>query len=225
MINFIFMLTHSDATVDDALVYVDDLASTDLRYIGFKDIGATPARQAAIASAARDAGFETFLEVVSTTKEAEVNSVHAALDAGVDWIMGGTQPDAVLPLLEGSAVRYCPFPGRVVGHPSILEGTIDEIAESARSLTLRSGVFGLDLLAYRHATADIEELTRAVVSASSGPVIAAGSVVRDEQIAALADAGAWGFTIGSAIFDGLFPGAPDVASQVRYVMSVAGETR
>jgi 2-keto-3-deoxy-6-phosphogluconate aldolase len=221
LINFIFMLTHSDSTVDDALKYVDALAETGLRYIGFKDVGAAPARQTAIANAARDAGFETFLEVVSTTREAEVGSVHAALDAGVDWIMGGTQPDAVLPLLTGSAVKYCPFPGRVVGHPSILEGTIDEIADSARDLTARSGVFGLDLLAYRHASANIEVLTRAVVMASAGPVIAAGSVVRDEQIAMLANAGAWGFTIGSAIFDGLFPGAPDVAAQVRYVLSVA----
>jgi hypothetical protein len=55
-------------------------------------------------------------------------------------------------------------------------------------------------------------------------VIAAGSVVRDKQITMLASAGAWGFTIGSAIFDGLFPGAPDVAAQVRYVLSVAEAT-
>jgi hypothetical protein len=223
MINFIFMLTHSDSTVDDALDYVDALSSSGLRYIGFKDVGATPARQKSIARAANDAGFETFLEVVSTTREAEINSVYAALEAGVDWIMGGTQPDAVLPLLEGSGVKYCPFPGRVIGHPSILEGTIDEIAESARDLTAREGVFGLDLLAYRHQSVNIEELTRAVVEASAGPVVAAGSVVRDDQIAMLAGAGAWGFTIGSAIFDGLFPGAPDVVAQVRYVLSVAGE--
>jgi hypothetical protein len=224
LINFIFMLTHADSTVENALEYVNALSGTGLRYLGFKDIGATPARQLAIASAAREAGFETFLEVVSTTKEAEVNSLRAALDAGVDWIMGGTQPDAVLPLLVGSPVNYCPFPGHVVGHPSVLEGTIDEIADSARSLSARPGVFGLDLLAYRHASVDIEELTRAVVEASSGPVIAAGSVVGDEQIRTLAAAGAWGFTIGSAIFDGLFSGAPDIAGQVRHVLSVAEAT-
>jgi hypothetical protein len=164
------------------------------------------------------------LEVVSTTREDEVNSVHAALAAGVDWVLGGTQPDAVLPLLAGSDVRYCPFPGRVVGHPSILEGSIEEIATSAASLTARSGVYGLDLLAYRHETANIEELTRAVVAASARPVIAAGSVVRDEQIKMLSSAGAWGFTIGSAIFDGLFPGAPDVTAQVRHVLEVASRT-
>jgi hypothetical protein len=221
MINFIFMLTHADSTIDDALDYVEVVAATGLHYIGFKDVGATPARQHAIALAARDAGLETMLEVVSTTREAEIASVHAALDAGVDWILGGTQPDAVLPLLEGYHVKYCPFPGRVVGHPSILEGSVIDIAISAATLTARTGVYGLDLLAYRHQSANIEELTRAVVNASTGPVIAAGSVVRDEQISTLSSAGAWGFTIGSAIFDGLFPGGPDVAAQVRHVLSIA----
>jgi NAD(P)H-dependent flavin oxidoreductase YrpB (nitropropane dioxygenase family) len=38
------------------------------------------------------------------------------------------------------------------------------------------------LLAYRHASADIDKLTRAVVAASEGPVIAAGSVVDFDQI-------------------------------------------
>ena len=223
MINFIFMLTHSDSTIDDALDYVDRIAGTGLHYVGFKDIGATPERQRSIAAAARDAGLETMLEVVSTSREAEVNSVHAAVSAGVDWVLGGTQPDAVLPILEGTGIRYCPFPGRVVGHPSILEGTIEDIAMSATSLTSLNGVFGVDLLAYRHQSANIELLTSAVVEASAGPVIAAGSVVRDQQIALLARAGAWGFTIGSAIFDGHFPGA-DVAGQVRHVLGVAAKT-
>jgi hypothetical protein len=221
MINFIFMLTHSDSTIEDALDYVDVLSGTDLHYLGFKDVGATPERQRSIAHAARDAGFETMLEVVSTTRESEVDSVRAALAAGVDWVLGGTHPDAVLPLLKGSSVRYCPFPGRVVGHPSVLEGSIRDIAESAAALTATPGVYGLDLLAYRHATANVAELTRQVVASSLGPVIAAGSVVNDEQISTLASAGAWGFTIGSAIFDGLFPGAPDVAAQVRHVLDVA----
>jgi NAD(P)H-dependent flavin oxidoreductase YrpB (nitropropane dioxygenase family) len=221
MINFVFMLTHADSTIPGAIDYVEPLAATGLRYIGFKDVGADPQTQRSIAQAAKDAGLETMLEVVSVSREDEVRSVEAALAAGVDWILGGTNPDAVLPLLAGSAVRYCPFPGRVVGHPSVLEGTIEEIAASAADLTGRDGVHGLDLLAYRHATADIAQLTRAVVDASAGPVIAAGSVTSAEQIDTLAAAGAWGFTIGSAIFDGLLPGGPDVAAQVREVLAIS----
>ena len=221
MTNFIFMLTHSDSTVEDAMVHVEALRGSGLRYIGFKDVGATPERQRELAAAAHDAGFEVMLEVVSTSREAEVASVNAAIAAGVDWVLGGTQPDAVLPILAGSSIRYCPFPGRVIGHPSILEGSIEEIAAHAAELTAREGVYGLDLLAYRHATADIDQLTRAVVATSRGPVIAAGSVVDDDQIRLLGAAGVWGFTIGSAIFDGLFPGAPSVVDQVRYVLGVA----
>ena len=71
------------------------------------------------------------------------------------------------------------------------------------------------------------ELTRAVVAASSGPVIAAGSVATVAQIAALADAGAWGFTIGGAIFEGLLPGGPDIAAMIWDVVEkkVAAEKR
>jgi hypothetical protein len=109
----------------------------------------------------------------------------------------------------------------VVGHPSVLEGEIAEIAASATSLAAMNGVYGLDLLAYRHRTIGGEALTDAVVSAASGPVIAAGSVHSVQQIRALARAGAAGFTIGTAIFEGLFPGAPDIARQVQTVLSAA----
>ncbi|MFC4944439.1 hypothetical protein [Pseudonocardia sp. GCM10023141] len=221
MINFILMLTHGDATVPDAVEHVERLTGTGLRYLGFKDVGATPQRQKEINAAAHAAGFETMLEVVSVSREAEIASVTAAVAAGVDWVLGGTHPDAALPLLRGTGIRYCPFPGRVVGHPSVLEGSVAEIAASAAQLTALDGVGGVDLLAYRHADADIAALTAAVVAASAGPVIAAGSVVAESQIRTLAAAGAWGFTIGSAIFDGAFPGAPDVAAQVAAVLAVA----
>jgi hypothetical protein len=164
------------------------------------------------------------LEVVSTSREDEVRSVQAAVAAGVDWVLGGTNPVAALPLLAGTGIKYCPFPGRVVGHPSVLEGEVAEIAASAGELTSMPGVHGLDLLAYRHATADVPALTRAVVAAAHGPVIAAGSVISAGQIHDLAEAGAWGFTIGSAIFDGLLPGAPDVVGQVREVLAIAAST-
>jgi hypothetical protein len=221
MINFIFMLTHDDSTVPDAIDHVEPLAGTGLRYLGFKDVGAPPERQKEINDLAHAIGFETMLEVVSVSAEDEARSVEAAINVGVDWVLGGTHPEIALPILAGSGIRYCPFPGRVVGHPSVLEGSVAEIADSATQLTGTAGVYGVDLLAYRHATADIAELTKAVVAASAGPVIAAGSVVRAEQIQLLAGAGAWGFTIGGAIFEGRLPGGPDVPDQVREVLAIA----
>jgi hypothetical protein len=220
MINFVFMLTHDDATVPEALDVLEQLRGTGLRYVGFKDVGATVAQLTEVAAAAHAQGLEVMLEVVSTSAEDERRSLEAAGSIGVDWVLGGTDAGSGAKLL-GDTVRYCPFPGRVVGHPSVLEGTIEQIAADARRITAIDGVDGVDLLAYRHASVDVEELTRAVVQASAGPVIAAGSVTSFAQIETLARAGAWGFTIGGAIFDGRFPGAPDVAAQVRAVLDAS----
>lgn len=218
MINFVFMLTHMDATVPNALEVLDELRGSGLRYVGFKDVGASPEQLTEVADAAHEQGLEVMLEVVSTSAEDERRSLEAAVPIGVDWVLGGTHPEVGTEILGGAEVRYCPFPGTVVGHPSVLEGTIEEIAADAYRLTRTPGIDGVDLLAYRHATADIGALTEAVVASSNGPVIAAGSVVGFDQIDLLERAGAWGFTIGSAIFEGKLPGGPDVAAQVRAVL-------
>ena len=222
MAHFVFMLTHGDRTVGHAAEIVPEVADTGLKYIGFKDVGADASRQRELTSLAHDAGFEVMLEVVSTSKEDELSSLRAAAAAGVDWVLGGTHAaDGAGMLPDG--VHYCPFPGRVVDHPSVLLGTIDEIATDAERLTALDHVTGLDLLAYRHPTADHDALIREVVRRSSGPVIVAGSIASIDRALAVGEAGAWGYTIGSAIFDGLLPGAPSVADQVRRVLEATAE--
>lgn len=223
MTEFIFMLTHSDRTVSDARAVYDEVRATGLRYVGFKDIGLPIAELRDLAAAIRSDGREVMLEVVSEDKADELRSIRAALEIGVDWLLGGTHPDEALAILADSAVRYCPFPGRVIGHPSLLRGTIDEIAADAGDLTARPGVHGLDLLAYRY-DGDVEALTIAVNERATGPVIAAGSVDSLERIATLARIGVWGFTIGGAIFDGRFAGAPSVAAQIETVLAALGQS-
>ena len=219
MIEFVFMLTRDDVTVADAPEVLAGLRDTGLRYVGFKDIGPEPEVLRDVTAAAHDAGMEVMLEVVSTSREDELRSVRAALDIGVDWVLGGTNAEEGALVLAGTAVRYCPFPGTITGHPSVLSGAVEDIAADAARLTAIDGVHGVDLLAYRHATADVGALTRAVADAVEGPVIAAGSVATIEQIGVLEEAGAWGFTIGSAIFDGVFPGAPSVPAQIEAVLA------
>ena len=196
---------------------VPTLADTGLRYIGFKDVGADPSRQRELTSMAHDAGFEVMLEVVSTSKEDELSSLRAAAAAGVDWVLGGTHAAESAGILP-DGIRYCPFPGRVVDHPSVLLGTIEEIAADAERLTALDHVTGVDLLAYRHPTADVLALIQEVVRQSSGPVIVAGSIASIDRAVAVSEAGAWGYTIGSAIFDGLLPGGPSISAQVRRVV-------
>jgi len=221
VIEFVFMLTHHDRTVGRPADVYQQIRGCGLRYVGFKDVGATAAELREVCDQAHADGVEVMLEVVSTSKEGELRSIGAAGEIGVDWVLGGTHPRDGLAVLAGSKARYCPFPGKVVDHPSVLLGEIAEIADSAREITAMDGVYGLDLLAYRHPTADAAELTRAVVAASAGPVIAAGSVASVQQIAALDGAGAWGFTIGGAIFEGRLPGGPSIADQIRHVLAAA----
>lgn len=221
MLEFVFMLTHHDRTVPDALRVLDRVAPTGLRHIGFKDVGASPELQRELTDAAHEAGLMVHLEVVSVTAADELRSIECAIAAGVDAVVGGTNVEAALGILRGSGVRYSPFPGTVTGHPSELSGTIDAIARSAADLSALDGVDGIDLLAYRHRTALVPDLLRAVVDASAGPVLVAGSITTESQIAAIADAGAWGFTIGGAIFEGAIGPDPDVVAQVAAALDMA----
>jgi len=226
VIEFVFMLTHHDRTVDQPAEVYREIRGCGLRYVGFKDVGASVAELREVCGQAHDDGLEVMLEVVSTSKEDELRSIAAAGEIGVDWVLGGTHPRDGLAVLAGSKAHYCPFPGKVVDHPSVLLGEIAEIAESAREITAMDGVYGLDLLAYRHPSADAAALTKAVVQASAGPVIAAGSVASVEQIKALDTAGAWGFTIGGAIFEGRLPGGRSIPGQIRHVLAAAsGDTQ
>jgi len=220
MLEFIFMLTRDDQTVADALEVYEDLRDTGLRYVGFKDVGVPPETLRELTAAIRGDGRAVVLEVVSLSTDDELRSVRVGLDLGVDLIMGGTHPEAVLPLLEGSPVRYLPFPGTVIDHPSVLTGSIDEIAEHARRLTSLPGVHGLDLLAYRH-SGDVPALMAAVVAASRGPVVVAGSIDSDERIEVARASGAWGFTVGGAVFDRCWLPGGSCAEQVRHILERA----
>ncbi|GBE22959.1 hypothetical protein BMS3Bbin01_02337 [bacterium BMS3Bbin01] len=220
---FIFMLTHNDRTVENVLDVYQEIRHTPLQLLGFKDVGVTLDTMRILADLMHEDDRSVFLEVVSVSRDDELASIEAALDAGVDYVLGGTHHNDALAIIGDARVRYFPFPGTIVGHPSELQGSVEEIAAQAKELTARPGVDGLDLLAYRHRTVDPAELTRAVVASSSGPVIAAGSVDRAERIRALRDAGAWAFTIGGAIFDGRLPGAPSLAAQIEWALEVAAQ--
>lgn len=212
------MLTRDDVTVPNAIEAYEEIRNTALRYVGFKDVGLAPDRLAELAARIRDDGRQVMLEVVSERAADEQRSVATAVKIGVDWLLGGTHPEAALAILDGSGIRYCPFAGDVAGHPSVLRGSLASIADSARRLTGLPGVDGLDLLAYRH-DGDVEQLMADVVAAAAGPVIVAGSIDSIERIRAVARTDAWGFTIGSALFEGRLPGGPSLAGQVEAVLS------
>jgi hypothetical protein len=218
-VDFIFMLTRHDRTVEDAVDLVDAVCDMGVTHIGFKDVGVSESTMREIVASIGRRGGTTYLEVVSTTPETIAKSLSTARSLGVDCVLGGTDLDAAHNIL-GDLRAYFPFPGRPVGHPTKLEGTAALVAEHcARAASLGCG--GVDLLAYRATEADPIELVRAARQALPGKrLIVAGSVHCAEQIAALKGAGADAFTVGSAVFEGAFsPAKGSLRSQVRVILA------
>ncbi|MBB4274865.1 4-hydroxythreonine-4-phosphate dehydrogenase [Rhizobium mongolense] len=217
--NFIFMLTNQDRTVADAAERLKDVLAAGITHVGFKDIGLPFDKLLGLASAIKAAGATLYLEVVSLDEESERRSAQAAVDLGVGILMGGTRPNIVLPVIARRNIRYYPFPGKIVGHPSKLEGTIETIVESARQLAAIDGVSGLDLLAYRF-DGDVEELMTRVCEEVEKPVVVAGSIDSPERMAAVVRSGAAGFTIGTAAFNGAFSGSSNLRFEIETEIKV-----
>jgi hypothetical protein len=216
---FIFMLTRDDRTISDARRVYESVAATGLRYIGCKDVGLPRDELAALMADIRSGGHTSYLEVVSETEEATLQSARVAAEIRPDCLIGGTLIEPVQEIIDGSGMRFFPYVGRVVGHPCLLRGTIEEITQDARRAEAL-GVDGINLLAYRY-DGDVDALVEAVLDAISIPVIAAGSVDSAQRIRALSDRGVWAFTIGTAALDGkLVPGA-SLQDQLRYVLDAA----
>jgi len=201
--DFIFMLTRRDRTVDDAEDLVEAVCDLGVRHVGFKDVGVPPTTMERVVARIHARHALCYLEVVSTTPGAVASSVATGATLGVDCILGGKDLDAARHALGGLG-RYFPFPGRPIGHPTRLEGTVADVEADARDARAR-GCGGVDLLAFRATDADPLALVRAARrGVDGGRLIVAGSVNSVRQIHALAAAGADAFTIGSAVFDGSF---------------------
>ncbi|HET7144843.1 MAG TPA: hypothetical protein VFI68_12555 [Anaerolineales bacterium] len=199
---FILMLTYNDTTVLDALKIFYECKDAPVSHWGFKDVGLSPEEMKALVHEMKNAGKTTYLEVVSLSEAEGLRGAQIAVEAGFDILMGTVFFDSILNYLKGKPIQYYPFPGHIHGHPSIMDGTIEDIVAHAKFLESK-GVQGMDLLSYRY-TGDAPRLLREVVKATHVPIVSAGSIESYKRLAEVWKAGAWGFTIGSALFDKKF---------------------
>jgi hypothetical protein len=219
--DFIFMLTRDDRTVEDSLDLMRLIEPVGLKHVGFKDIGVPPPVLKPLVEAIHRAGAISYMEVVSTTPEACLQSARIARDLGVRRLLGGTQVDEILDILDGSGTAYFPFPGKPAGHPTKLGGTAADVEADCRGF-VGKGCAGCDILAYRATEADPIEMVRAARK-GLGPdkyLIVAGAVTSAERIRAVKAAGADAFTIGTAVFNGSYsPSKGSIISQLRDVLA------
>jgi len=216
-LDFIFMLTCADRTVEDCLAVLDRVAGLGLKHVGFKDIGQPEPVLAELNRRIKATGATSYLEVVSLSTESARSSARAAMRLGVDRLMGGDDPGAVIEE-TGGRLPYYPFVGRPEGHPTALRGGAEDIAEGCRQAQAL-GCAGVDILAYRAVDADPEALIRAARICVTGTLLVAGSIASPERIRGLKAAGVDAFTMGSALFEGRFSPGKDLREQVRDVLA------
>ncbi len=222
MTYFILMLTKNDLTVPNALEIFDEIRGTGIRHIGFKDIGLPMDKLKILVDKMKIHGMKTFLEVVSESEEANLRSVKNALELEVHYLVGGTYVEQTLGLLEGKRPKFYPYIGKVVGHPCLLRGTIEEIVSDGKRKEAL-GIDGINLLAYRY-DGDVEGLVRSLLKSVKIPVIVAGSIDSFERVRRMIQLEVDGFTIGGAILDRKFVPNGSLSEQVRAVLKETGET-
>lgn len=218
--DFIFMLTRGDKTVEDCLEVLEQIAPLGLGHIGFKDVGVEPRTLQLLTDRIRALGAISYMEVVSETPEGCLRSAKVARDLGVDRLLGGTDVARINDILAGTATAYFPFPGFPAGHPTKLGGKPADVTAHCQSFRA-AGCAGADLLAFRATEADPLDLVRAARKGlGDGYLIVAGSITSRERIKAVADAGADAFTIGTAVFDGSYnPRKGSLLSQLGDVLA------
>jgi putative N-acetylmannosamine-6-phosphate epimerase len=200
--DIIIMLTHHDVTVKNAKEVFEECRDLPVKHWGFKNVGLPKDQMKELATLMKQAGKETFLEVVTYDEASCLDGAQTAIDCGFDYLMGTVYYDSVAKLLRDNGMEYLPFVGKVSGSPSILEGTNGEIIDNAKDLMAR-GIKGFDILAYRHVV-DGEKLAREFCAAVNAKICIAGSINSYARIDTMFDIGPWTFTMGTALFEKKF---------------------
>jgi len=214
------MLTHHDVTVPDALDLLQNVSKSGLKCAGCKDIGLEVQKLRLLFSNMKAAGMKSFLEVVTMKEEEHFRGVDIALEIGAGHLIGG-MPQFTEKTIEylkhkKNPPKFFPYIGKIVGHPCLLRGSLEEIVEDAKR-TQKAGADGINLLAYRY-DGDVSELVRKVKTVIQIPLIVAGNVDSVERIRELNKLGVWAFTIGGAIMEKKFAGTADEQDQIKAVL-------
>jgi NAD(P)H-dependent flavin oxidoreductase YrpB (nitropropane dioxygenase family) len=211
------MLTYSDVTIWNALDIFHEMRDTGVRFVGCKDVGLPKEKLRKLVDMMKNAGRTVFMEVVSESEEATLRSVRTGIELGVDYLIGGAFVDRCLPVVKETGIKYFPYIGKIVGHPCLLRGSIEDIVVDAKRVE-KLGVDGINLLAYRY-DGDVEKLIREVQRAVKIPLVIAGSIDSLERVKKMVDLQVFAFTIGGAVLEKKFSSGNTVRHQIVAVLN------
>lgn len=214
----IIMLTNNDITVTNAAEVFEQCKDLPAKKWGFKDVGLPKDQMIALAKAMKEAGKETYIEVVTYTEEGCMEGAKLAYECGFDYLTGALPFDSVFAYAKEHNLKYYPFCGKVGGSPVALSGSVESVVDSAKKC-IENGANGVDLTAYRYADGDPIELTKAVVEAvGADKVCIAGSIGNTERMDAMKEAGVAEYTMGSALFNANFVPGGSFRENLEFVL-------
>jgi hypothetical protein len=221
MTELIFMLTHHDVTIPNAIeVFENEVKGSDLKFVGCKDIGLSLEDLEELFLRMKEEGLTTFLEVVSYDEGKHFEGIDKAICVGADYIIGGMPwfaKKTVKYLREKEAkIKFFPYIGRIVDHPCRLEGTVEEIVDNGLEFE-KNDIEGINLLLYRYSV-NVDHLFDEVTKKLHIPIIYAGSVDNYSKIRQLTSRNVFAFTIGSAILEYKFSPENSIRRQIEAVL-------
>ena len=200
----IVMLTHNDLTVTDACEIFDQCKESKAKFWGFKEEPLPLEQMKKLFRYMKSCGKTTFLEVVAYSEKECMDGAKKAVECNCDFLLGTTFSDSINEFCRLNHIKYMPFVGKITGRPSVLDGTVKDMIQEAKTY-IAKGVYGIDLLGYRY-TGDATRLNREFVANVNAPVCIAGSVNSYERLTELKSIAPWAFTIGGAFFENKFDG-------------------
>ena len=215
----IVMLTHNDYTVADANAVFAACRDSQAMYWGAKEQGISHEELLQLFAAVKSAGKKSALEVVAYTEEEGLAGARLAAECGCDMLLGTVFFDSILEVCRENDIMYMPYVGQVSQRPSILEGTLEDMAQQA-AVCVEKGAAGVNLLGYRY-QGDGFSLSCSLVSRVNAPVCLAGGInsfVRLDEVKKIAPAY---FTIGGAFFDRRF--GDEIREQINAVCRYVAE--
>lgn len=198
----IVMLTQNDYTVKNAFKIFEKCKNSKAEYFGFKEEPLNINEMKKLFSYMKRENKKTILEVVSYDEESCIKGAKKAAECNCDFLMGTMYFDKVNTICKENNIKYLPFCGKIINRPSILEGTIEEIIDSAKK-SIEKNIYGLDLLLYRY-IGNQEELYDRLKKEINLPICVAGSIDSIERLNQIKNMQPDYFTIGSAFFENKF---------------------
>ena len=219
MIQVISMLTHNDQTVDGATQYYAANKEAKTPSWGFKDTNISLENAKALAASMKADGKHTFFESLVSEEADALVAAQTTLACKFDYMIGMEYFPKVHTLLKEAGVRYFPTCGRRAGYPvRMLYGTIQEIIDDAHHI-LEKGVDGISLSVFRYADGDPLELAKAFVKEVDAPLVLTGSINNDTRLDFVNEIQPWGFTIGSALFEGSEDWGKTMTEKLDYIFN------